>query len=195
MKTTSLRCERIVVFFAVTVGLFFSQMEAFADRCGRATRQVYVSGNMDAAASVTGGIPETTQAGQIPSGLTTNFADLNSAAEYSLVFSVFDTLGDSHDLIFYMFKTSDYHWTFRGYAYSEDVDPIGSETERPRHIGSVDLTFRNDGLRNNLNRFFTPDIRASIPWNNGARRQSLNIFFRPFSQYAALSSILNVILR
>jgi len=157
-----------------------------------ATTEVSISGNLDASAT-TSTIPATTAAGAAPAGVTTTYADLSAASEFSTVVNVFDSLGAKHTVTFFFFKTATNTYQARGYVNSEEVDAGTPQTGMPRHIGAaITMTFASDGSRSNTPAAGSADQTASIPWLGGAGTSSVDILFAPFTQYSAASNVLSI---
>jgi flagellar hook protein FlgE len=134
------------------------------------------------------------QAGTI--GSTATYADLNALAEFNTTVTVFDQLGDSHEVTLFYFKTGANTWNIRAYVNSEDVDPSGTATGIPRQIGPAagfTLAFNPDGTRATPTSA-TGDIQATnIPWNNGsATTQDISFHFDSITQYASPSNPLSI---
>lgn len=166
-----------------------------------ASSSIEIAGNVDAGAQVfSGEVPETTNAGDDPSGIATTYADLNRAAEYSTVVDVFDSLGASHTITFFFFHTDANTYTVRGYVNSEEVDPAGStEAGMPRMVvneegqGEIELTFAGDGSRTNEPAAGSSDLAATVKWNNGSEQDSVvDVSFNPFTQFSTASNILGI---
>lgn len=161
------------------------------------TDNVNVSGNVDASSAqiLVGAIPTTTNAGDASTGVTTSYTDLNTAAAYSTVVDVFDSLGDKHTMTFFFFHTGTNQYTVRGYVNNEDVDPTVTETGLPRLVvdgtaaGDITMNFNGDGTRSNTPALGSYDLVANIPWNNGSDASTFNIKFDPFTQYSSSSNI------
>lgn len=163
------------------------------------TSQVAVSGNVNAASDVLpngeSDIPTVSAAGNATTS-TTTYAQLSSAAKFSTVVQVFDTLGQAHTVTYFFFHIDNGlgspQWRVNGYVNSDEVDTGTPATGLPRLIGSVDLEFDENGSRVSS----TPaggDIAATIPWTNGSSStSSLAMSFERFTQYASPSNILSI---
>lgn len=155
------------------------------------TTAVAISGNVDANAAVTGGIPAvSTPPSQV---LSTTYSQLNTAAEFSTVVDVFDSLGGQHTVTVFFFKTATNQYVGRAYVNSDDVDPNTNFPGLPRQIGSVTMNFAADGSRSNPPATGTPDFSFAVPWNNGSSTTAnIEFTFVPFTQFASASNILSV---
>lgn len=158
------------------------------------TNRVTVSGNVDARAAVVGAIPVTKTEDTAGAEPGTDYSDLNTAAEFSTVVNVFDSLGDQHTITFFFFKTAANTYTVNGYANSEEVDsaPGAVVAGTPRLIGSQVMTFAGDGSRNDADANALTDFTSNISWINGASASTIDIKFGPFTQYASSSNVLSI---
>jgi flagellar hook protein FlgE len=121
---------------------------------------------------------------------------------------VFDSLGASHTVTFFAFRTdaSNNEYTVRAYVNSEEVDTTGAFSGSPRQIvpgdsdsdpltdpvatdGDFVLTFNGDGT---LNTSSISNLVMDIPWNNGAESSGVTVDFSAFTQYSGSSSILSI---
>lgn len=165
-----------------------------------ATGAVAIAGNVDAGASTiaVASIPATTDAGDAPTGVTTTYAELNDAAEFSTVVEIFDSLGASHTITYFFFHTNSNEYTVQGYVNSEEVDPSGTDTGLPRLIvdssnaGDITMTFDGDGTRNNAPAAGSSDLQVVVPWSNGSSASTVDISFDPFTQFSTSSSVVAI---
>ncbi len=162
-----------------------------------ATTEIVMAGNVNAAATAIAStsIPTTGSPGPTPPWTTptTTFADINAQAAYSQAIDVFDSLGKSHTLTVFFFKTGSTapQYTVKLYAKNEEVDTTpGTFTGYPREVGSTTLSFGGDGQRTGT--VPASDITSNISWNNGANASSIDISLNPFTQYSAQSTILSI---
>lgn len=165
-----------------------------------ATSEIFISGNVAASATVlasgTASIPTVSEAGVTTS--TTTYADLNAVAAFSTFVPIFDTLGQSHTITYFFFKTNANEYTVRGYVNSEEVDPGASPTSGlPRLItdgttGDITMTFNGDGTRSNTPATGTSDLTYAISWNNNSDPSSIDASFTPFTQFSNNSNILSL---
>ncbi|MBN8550859.1 MAG: flagellar hook protein FlgE [Deltaproteobacteria bacterium] len=171
-----------------------------------ATNSVALAGNLDASEpSDASAIPTAVEAGDLPSSASAGaqaltYADLNARAAFSTVAQVFDSLGASHTITFFAFRTSASNsYTVRGYVNSEEVDTAGGVTGRPRLVvdnhsavspdGDITLGFNGDGTLSNAT---AAQQTVSIAWNNGADPSSIDLDFSSFTQYSGSSNILSI---
>ena len=177
-----------------------------------ATNSVALSGNLNASEpTMSGTLPtplgssaDVVLAGTNPSSATagaqaTTYADLNAKAAFSTVAQVFDSLGASHTVTFFAFRTdaSSNEYTIQGYVNSEEVDTAGAVTGRPRLVtdgattpdGDIVLTFNGDGTMVDPT---DGELSVSIAWNNGALTSAIDLDFSSFTQYSGSSNILSI---
>lgn len=147
-----------------------------------ATTDVTISGTVPAS------VPEL--AIPIPATPPATFADLNNAAAYSTVVEVFDSLGESHTITYFYFKTDTNEYTARGYVASDDVDPVPvANPGQPRLVtdGTAgptagDIVMNFDGSGNRISPPVT-DMTVAISWNNGSDASAIDVSMQ-FNQYA-----------
>lgn len=175
-----------------------------------ATTSVKVAGNVDASATtLTNGVSDiptvsytdVTAGSGTPS--TTTYAELNAVAAFTTSVEVFDSLGQSHTINFYFFKTNANEYTARGYVNSEDVDDptAGTAAGLPRLVydgsssspaSDITMTFAGDGSRSPAPTVGTPDLTGAVTWNNGSTSSSVDITFDPFTQFSTNANILSI---
>lgn len=143
------------------------------------TGEVTISGNLDASAAITAGIPA------LP-GAT--FAQMQTASQFSTFVDVFDSLGASHTITTYFFKTATLPVaTWQAVAVTDGGDVVGGTAGEPSLVGQSTLTFQSDGSRTTP--IPDPDFVANATWNNGSSASAIDFSFNPFSQFSAASSI------
>lgn len=163
------------------------------------TSNVSVSGNVDASATaLTAGELATVDAarGQNSPLGTTTFAQLATTASGDDVFStfvdVFDSLGGSHTVTTYYFKTGANSWSVRSYVDGSDIDagavppPVAG---LPYQVHQVDLTFNTDGTllgQDEATSGYTSPV--TIDWAGGATDGSISFDFSNFTQFSIPSS-------
>ena len=160
-----------------------------------ATTSVLLAGTLSNSSSILtlGDIPVVSTAGA-PISITT-FADLGVAADSSKLVTVFDTLGQAHDLTIFFFRTGATAYTARLYCRSDDVDPGTPATGLPRLLASAELAFAGDGSRTNSPGAGSSDFSTDtgIPWSNGAATTTvLRMSFVPFTMTSASSNVSSV---
>ncbi len=167
------------------------------------TKQITISGNLNSSAPIVkaADIPDVPIAGQGSGSTAVSYADLNDAAEFSTVVEIYDSLGAAHSVTYYYFHTGNNQYQVRGYVNSQDVDTSGDVSGYPRLVtiaggqasdGYVDMKFTSAGTRDNVPPPGTPDLRASIAWNNGSSTSTINMKMDPFTQYSSPSNIISI---
>ncbi len=170
------------------------------------TGNVTVAGNLDADASIVTAPQDTGVAGTADVYSTANptvtptsplsYTELNNSAEFQTVVDVIDSLGATHTVTLFFFRTNegvtagDTEWTIQAYADAADVSIAAAPSDgTPVLIGEQTIGFDSDGTRTGT--VPTEDITASnIPWSNGAdNTQDVDFLFDPFTQFAANSNI------
>ena len=183
---------------------------------GIETSDLTIAGNLDAGvtAILAASIPTVTDASDAAisdgdasvagtqAAYNVTYADLNAVAHFSTSVDIYDTLGASHTVTFFYFKTGANTWQVRGYVNSEDVDGAASgawspETGRPRLLvtaagtGTTTLTFNSDGTL--FTPATTPHITYVTPWQNGSSAtQTLDVSFDPYTQYSTNSNVISI---
>ncbi len=173
------------------------------------TSRVTIRGNLDRTSDIGTPPPDQTftpatlpagavsRAGQAPYS-TTTYDDLAATdPAYSTVVEVFDSLGASHTVTFYFWRTDSDTFNVRGFVNSEEVDPAGAGTASglPRLVfdsgttGDFDMDFATDGTRSNAPAAGASDIAFAVPWNNGSTASAINVDFSEFTSYATRSNI------
>jgi flagellar hook protein FlgE len=152
-----------------------------------ATTDLSMVGNVDAGATVVSAasIPATTAVPPVVA-----FSDINTYASHSQAIDVFDSLGKSHTMTAFFFKTGSTapQYTVKIYAKNEEVDAApGAFSGFPREVGSCTLSFGGDGQRTGT--IPAADITSSISWNNGSNASSIDVSFKNFTQYSGQSNI------
>lgn len=143
-----------------------------------ATTQVSLYGNMNSAA--------TTAA---PPAAPMSFKDISAVDAYSAVPSVYDSLGNRHDVVVSFFKTGVNQWTVNAYV---DGGDIGGTAGQPTLVGSSSLTFDDTG-RLTPESLANSTLNANIPWTNGAGASAIGFNFQSFTQFFGASTVNNVV--
>jgi flagellar hook protein FlgE len=125
---------------------------------------------------------------------TTTYAQLANAAAYSTVFEVFDSLGQSHTITAFFFRTGVNQYTVQFYVNAEEVtgSPPG-DAGLPRRLansGGTDwnivLDFTGSGQ---LSSSSETSLTVQIPWSNGSNPSTIELNFQDFTQFASPSNI------
>jgi flagellar hook protein FlgE len=144
-----------------------------------ATTEIELTGNLNAAAAVT----------TVPTN-PASFSVLSTNASFSTFVDVFDSLGASHSISVYFFKTGS--GSFTAQAFADGADISGGTAGVPVKLGSdATLTFGSGGIRTTVG---SPDITATpVPgWANGSSSSGIAITFDPFTQFASPSNITSI---
>ncbi len=141
-----------------------------------ATTTLELFGNIDAS------LPVTTPP---PAGST--FADINNAATFVASQSVYDSLGERHDVTVCFFKNSANQWTVQSYVNGSET---GAGENVPVQVGQVVLNFNSNGQIDDA-AAPTANIQGTINWSNGAAASNLTIDLQAFTQYAGGSRVTN----
>lgn len=154
-----------------------------------ATQNVTVAGNLDANETpvLLTSIPATT--GTPP---TTTYAQIDQLANFSNVFTVFDSLGQSHTVTAFFFKdsTAASTWEVRFYGNNEEIDANPTVSGFPRELGNFQMTFGSNGNRTGGLVATTHDLAVTHGWNNGSDgTSSFRVSMTPFTQFATSSGI------
>lgn len=163
------------------------------------TSEITITGNLDASAtSLAGGAlaalnATTPRAGTATAG-TGTYADLSNAAEFSTVVEVFDTLGASHTITVFFFKTATNQYTAQAYVNAEEVtNSPGGDAGEPRLIynqagtdPNIILDFNSDGT---LSSSSETSLALYIPWANGSSASTINLDLSNFTQFSTQSNV------
>jgi flagellar hook protein FlgE len=116
------------------------------------------------------------------------FQEIAAADAYSTLAPVYDSLGNSKDVVVSFFKTGTNTWTAQAYVNGADT---GGTVDQPVLVGQTTLTFGSDGR-------MTPEnaaaavINANIAWGNGAAASTVAINFGSFSQFSGNTVVNNM---
>jgi len=139
---------------------------------GKATSSVQLTGNLSSA------LPATTAPESAES-----FSDLQKAASFSASIDVYDSLGASHAVTLYFFKTEAGKWTAQAYV---DAGETGGTAGTPKQIGKTSITFDTMG------QFSAGEpINASVTFD-GAAASNFTVDLSKMTQFATESGITNV---
>ncbi|MCS6962111.1 MAG: flagellar hook protein FlgE [Deltaproteobacteria bacterium] len=166
------------------------------------TTQVRIMGNLNAnedvlpSGTLTSLNSGTPIAGSSTAG-TTTYSDLANNAAYSTVFEVFDSLGQSHTITAFFFRTAVNQYTVQFYVKAEEVtgSPPGDAGE-PRRLANfagtdwdIVLSFNGSGQ---LTSSSETQLVAYIPWANGSNPSTITINLEDFTQFASPSNISSI---
>jgi flagellar hook protein FlgE len=74
-----------------------------------------------------------------------NYSDLNDVANYSNSITVYDSLGQPHDITIYYQKTADNTWSWLAVANTDEIDPAAVSSGDATQVASGQLVFQTDG--------------------------------------------------
>lgn len=151
------------------------------------TTSMTVTGNLDARAEVRaipGGIdlPGAGSAGQTNPG----YGDLNPDFQTSV--EVFDSLGQSHTLSLFFYKTGANQFTAHVYANSNEIIGDNQAGAYPRLVATEVLTFNSSGALTSDGLVTT----GAIAWNNGSTPSTINVDLSNFTQFSAPDEVRSI---
>lgn len=155
------------------------------------TSNVGVTGNLDAGATIIA--PPATRSATNGAATTTfsELATISGESQFSTFVDVFDSLGGSHTVTSFYFKTGSNSYTVRSYVDGADIDQATSPNAvdgLPYQIQGTVLQFNNDGTLLSA----TPEAGyanpVTIDWAGGADDGSINFDFTGFTQFSIPSS-------
>lgn len=140
------------------------------------TTQAELFGNLNSAANTS----------DVPVNPAT-FQEINNAAASTTMVSVYDSLGDRHEVVFAYYRTGTNNWTIQAYVNGSDV---GQAADKPVLVGSTELSFDSSGrLAQTGNQQTTMNLNA--PWANGAAPSTITANFGAFTQFAGSTLVTN----
>ncbi|WP_320056171.1 flagellar hook protein FlgE [Desulfuromonas thiophila] len=95
-----------------------------------------------------------------------DIADPVNTSNYSTSTSIYDALGESHQVTTYFTKTDDQTWSWNTVVASTDLDASVAGAESATLIGSGILTFASDGSLSGASEFDLDVV--GLAWANGA---------------------------
>ncbi|MCO6429969.1 MAG: flagellar hook protein FlgE [Deltaproteobacteria bacterium] len=145
---------------------------------GNASATVTLSGNLDATSAVTAA----------PANPAT-FREVAAAASFTNGATVYDSLGQEHNITLAFFRTGNNTWTAQAYIDGADV---GGEAGVPVQVGQdLNLTFNAFGQMEEADQA-NAIITAAPAYANGAAAGNFAINLSGFSQYAQTSQISSI---
>lgn len=146
-----------------------------------ATTAVELRGNLDSSSA---------QAPAIPAGPGLDFADYNADAAFSTSFEVIDSLGESHDVSVFFYRTANAPGpTFEARAVI-DAGEIGGVPGEATELGAATLSFDTNGQRSAP--VPATDITINPAFSNGAAIGNTTLSFEGFTAFGAPSSLSSV---
>lgn len=136
-----------------------------------------VNGNLNSAANST-----------TPPVNPLTFRDLNAASSYSNLVSVYDSLGQPHEMLLSYFRTGVNTWTVQAHVNGSEV---GQAAEQPILIGQTTLTFDTSG-RIAPASLPQATLTANAAWTNGSNASNVAFDLSSFTQFAGGSIVNNV---
>lgn len=141
-----------------------------------ATTQVQLFGNLNSAA------PSST-----PPANPISFQEINSTAAHTNIVSVYDSLGQRHEVVFAYYRDGVNSWTVQAFANGADV---GQVADQPVPLGQTQLTFGTDG-RITPESLATSVININANWGNGAAPSAFAADLSAFSQFSGATLVTN----
>lgn len=143
-------------------------------------------------------IVPTTQAqlfGNLNSGATSStppvnplsFQEINAAAAHTNIISVYDSLGQRHEVTFAYYRNGVNSWTVQAFVNGADV---GQTADQPVAVGQTNLLFGTDG-RITPESAATSVLNSNINWSNGAAASTIAVDLSSFSQFAGSTLVTN----
>ncbi len=165
-----------------------------------ATENVSISGNLDARDPVLAGGAAAIPA-SVDTGGNATYADLSAASAFQTVVDVFDSLGVSHTVTAYFFRTVagnsnvnpaiDSEYEVRLYIDASESG-AGGEEGVPYMIGKTTMKFDGNGTRTNAPSIVQSDISANVKWSGGAAPTDIDFSFTPFTMYSTSGGITSI---
>ncbi len=115
------------------------------------------------------------------------FSEINTAATFVASQSIYDSLGERHDVTVCFFKNSPNQWTVQSFVNGADT---GAGAGVPVQVGQVVLNFDSSGQIDPANAASSA-IQGTINWANGAAASNLTIDLKAFTQFAGGSRVTN----
>ena len=115
------------------------------------------------------------------------FQEINGAAAHTSVVSVYDSLGQRHEVTFAYFRNGVNSWTVQAFANGADV---GQAADQPVMIGQTQLVFGTDG-RLTPDSLATSVLNMNANWGNGAAASTIGVDLGAFSQFAGGTLVTN----
>jgi flagellar hook protein FlgE len=148
------------------------------DLTGEATTTGSVVGNISSTSSVS-----------TPPVNPERFTELGTNASFATNITTYDSLGAERGVALYYFKTGSNSWTVDAYAAGADV---GNVDETPVKLGSVDLTFDENGSVSGGSGTTTPStLDVTANWLDAAPA-NVSIDLSGMTQFATGSQISNI---
>jgi flagellar hook protein FlgE len=116
-----------------------------------------------------------------------SFQEINTTAAHTNIISVYDTLGERHEVVFAYYRNGINSWTVQAYANGSDV---GQAADQPVLLGQTDLTFDANG-RPTAESLPTAVLNVNATWSNGSAPSTIGADLSAFSQFAGATLVTN----
>ena len=143
-----------------------------ANQTSTPTTTMQLGGNVDCTAAETA----------VPASPST-FSEIQQAASYSANVDVYDSLGASHGVALYFFKTGTNEWTVQGYV---DAGEMGGEAGTPKLLGQTQIKFDTSGI---ISGAASMNLQGTF---TGAAPSNIAVDLAQMKQMATNSQISNV---
>lgn len=135
-----------------------------------------------------------TPTSDFPAGQDAGQGTWLSASNFSTIATIYDSAGESHDLIFLFRESAPNTWDYRVVAPESELDPLTPTSTDLHQVSSGGrLVFSSDGTLNLASSTIT-DI-GGLSWVNGANSQSISagsLNFAGTVQYGEPSALLSI---
>lgn len=116
------------------------------------------------------------------------FQEVNGPAAFTNVASVYDSLGERHEILFAYYKTGVNKWSVHAYVNGTET---GGAADVPVKIGETSLTFDTSG-RLLQGTEAQSIMRANATWANGGGTSAIAFDFSSITQFAGASMVNNI---
>jgi flagellar hook protein FlgE len=140
------------------------------------TSEAQLYGNLNSAATTS-----------TPPANPLSFQEIKSSAAHTNIMSVYDTLGERHEVVFAYYRNEVNSWTVQAYVNGTDV---GQPAEQPVLVGQTNLVFDANG-RITQQALQTATLNINAAWSNGAAPSVIAADLSQFSQFAGATLVTN----
>lgn len=163
--------------YTLAITLLITCIVIPADSFARETRNVRLSGNLDALSAIQ----------EVPlDGLT--FAELDEAANLSQRVQLFDSVGTAHVLAIYFFHTQESTWFIQTFVDGDEV--LGGTAGMPYLLGQASIVFEDSGSR--VQPIPDSDFTIAPAWLSGSVQTEIAFSFYDFTQFESDSAVTSV---
>jgi len=115
------------------------------------------------------------------------FQEINSTAAHTNIISVYDSLGQRHEIVFAYYKSGVNQWSVKAYTNGSDV---GQAADVPVEVGETTLTFGTNGrlLPDSL---AAATLNTTANWSNGSAPSAIAVDLGSFTQFAGATLVTN----